>query len=130
MKNQADQLAEEKWFQQVLNPNNGEFFQLEDLRAIGSVPADFRKDDKPKKYPVKKVDTIIRIKKADGSEWLKSRQTWIGLDRLGNDIPKTFVDSEMYDKPVFSYQSKPEISSGSLRSISIKAVIKLALITP
>jgi uncharacterized protein YkuJ len=30
-------------------------------------------------------DEIYRIKKADGSEWLVSRQTWIGLDRLGND---------------------------------------------
>jgi hypothetical protein len=50
---------------------------------------------------------MIRIKKADGGEWLKSRQTWIGLDRLGNDVTKTFVDPELYDRPVFSYQSKP-----------------------
>jgi hypothetical protein len=102
----GEQLAEEKWFEQVKNPNTGEFFQLEDLRTLGAVPADFRKDEKPKKYPIKKVDSIIRIKKADGSEWLKSRQTWVGLDRLGNDIPKTFVDPEMYDRPVFEYQSK------------------------
>jgi hypothetical protein len=33
----GEQLAEEKWFQQVMNPNNGEFFQLEDLRAVGAV---------------------------------------------------------------------------------------------
>jgi hypothetical protein len=78
----GEQIAEEKWFRQVTNPNNGEFFQLEGLRAVGAVPSDFRKDEKPKKYPVKKVDSIIRIKKADGSEWLKSRQTWIGLDRI------------------------------------------------
>jgi hypothetical protein len=103
----GEQLAEERWFEQVRNPNTGEFFQLEDLRALGAVPSDFRKDEKPKKYPVKKVDSIIRIKKADASEWLKSRQTWIGLDRLGNDIPKTFVDPELYDRPVFAYQSKP-----------------------
>jgi hypothetical protein len=102
----GEQLAEEKWFTQVKNPNTGGFFQLEDLRAIGAVPSDFRKDEKSKKYPVKKVDSIIRIKKSDGSEWLKSRQSWIGLDRLGNDIPKTFVDPEFYDRPVFSYQSK------------------------
>jgi hypothetical protein len=82
----GEQLSEEKWFAQVKNPNTDEFFQLEDLRAVGAVPADFRKDEKPKKYPVKKIDEIIRIKKADGSEWLVSRQTWIGLDRLGNDM--------------------------------------------
>jgi hypothetical protein len=89
------------------NPNTGEFFQLEDLRAVGAVPGDFRKDEKPKKYPVKKIDEIIRIKKADGTEWLVSRQTWVGLDRLGNDMTKCFVDPELYDKPVFNYQSKP-----------------------
>jgi hypothetical protein len=102
----GEELAEEKWFAQVKNPNTDEFFQLEDLRALGAVPADFRRDEKPKKYPIKKVDTVIRIQKADGSEWLKSRQTWIGLDRLGNDVPKTFVDLELYDRPVFAYQSK------------------------
>jgi hypothetical protein len=102
----SDQLAEEKWFEQVKNPNSGEFFQLEDLRAVGAVPTDFKREEKPKKYPVKKVDSIIRIKKADGSEWLKSRQSWIGLDRLGNEILNTFVDPEMYDKPIFNYQSK------------------------
>jgi hypothetical protein len=42
----GEQLAEEKWFQQVKNPYNGEFFQLEDLRAVGAVPADFRIDEK------------------------------------------------------------------------------------
>ena len=103
----GEQLSEEKWFAQVKNPNTDEFFQLEDLRAVGAVPADFRKDEKPKKYPVKKIDEIIRIKKADGTEWLISRQTWVGLDRLGNDMTKCFVDPELYDKPVFNYQSKP-----------------------
>jgi hypothetical protein len=93
----GEQLSEEKWFVQVKNPNTGEFFQLED----------FRIDEKPKKYPVKKIDEIIRIKKVDGTEWLVSRQTWIGLDRLGNDMTKCFVDPELYDKPVFNYQSKP-----------------------
>jgi hypothetical protein len=29
------------------------------------------------------------------------------LDRLGNDILKTFVDPELYDKPVSAYQSGP-----------------------
>jgi len=103
----GEQLSEEKWIAQVKKPNTGEFFQLEDLRAVGAVPADFRIDEKPKKYPVKKIDEIIRIKKADGTEWLISRQTWTGLDRLGNDMTKCFVDPELYDKPVFNYQSKP-----------------------
>ena len=64
MKNQGNGLSEEKWFAQVKNPNTGEFFQLEDLRAKLVLPADFRKEEKPKKYPVKKIDEIIRIKES------------------------------------------------------------------
>jgi hypothetical protein len=60
----GEQHSEEKWFEQVKNPNTGEFFQLEVLRAVGAVPADFRKDEKPKKYPVKKIDEICRVKKS------------------------------------------------------------------
>lgn len=37
----GEQLAEEKRFAQVKNPNNGEFFQLEDLRAVGGCPSRF-----------------------------------------------------------------------------------------
>jgi hypothetical protein len=55
----------------------------------------------PKNYPVKEVDTIIRIKKADGAEWFASTQTWIGLDRYGNEMNKSFVYLEIYDKPNF-----------------------------
>ena len=35
----GEQLAEEKWFAQVKNPNTGEFFQLEDLRAGWRCPS-------------------------------------------------------------------------------------------
>ena len=97
-------MAEEKWFTQVKNPNTGEFFQLENLKALGIVPADFKDGEKPKNYPLREVDTIIRIKRADGTEWLASTQTWIGLDRYGNEIDKSFVYPEVYDKPNFSYQ--------------------------
>jgi hypothetical protein len=38
----GEQLAEEKWFEQVKNPNTCEFFQLEDLRALGAVPGVLR----------------------------------------------------------------------------------------
>ena len=68
------------------------------------MPADFKNGENPKNYPVREVDTIIRIKKADGIEWLASTQTWTGLDRYGNEINKCFVCPENYDKPNFSYQ--------------------------
>ena len=101
----GQETAEEKWFSQVKNPNTGEFFQLENLKALGIIPGDFKAGEKPKNYPIKEVDTIIRIKKADGTEWLVSTQTSTGLDRHGNEISKTFVCPEVYDKPNFTYQS-------------------------
>jgi hypothetical protein len=84
----GQEAAEEKWFSQVKNPNTGEFFQLENLKALGILPADFKDGEKPKNYPLKEADTIIRIKKADGTEWLASTQTWTGLDRYGNEITR------------------------------------------
>jgi hypothetical protein len=100
----GQEMAEERWFLQVKNPNIGEFFQLENLKALGIVSADFKAGEKPKNYPLKEVDTIIRIKKADGTEWLTSTQTWTGIDRYGNEINKSFVYPEVYDKPNFTYQ--------------------------
>ena len=97
-------MAEERWFSQVKNSNTGEFFQLENLKALGILPADFKDGEKPKSYPVKEVDTIIRIKKIDGTEWFASTQTWTGIDRYGNETNMSFVYPEVYDKPNFSYQ--------------------------
>ena len=68
------------------------------------MPADSKNGEKPKNYPVREVDTFIRIKKADGTEWLASTQTWLGRDGYGNEINKSFVYPEVYDKPNFSYQ--------------------------
>ena len=36
----GDEMAEERWFSQVKNPNTGEFFQLENLQFISDVLAD------------------------------------------------------------------------------------------
>src|SRR4030095_15751889 len=82
----GEEMAEEKCFSQVKNPNTVECFQLENLKALGILPADFKDGEKPKNYPIKEVDTITRIKKADGTEWLASTQTWTGLDRNGNEL--------------------------------------------
>ena len=44
----GEEMAEERWFSQVKNPNTDEFFQLENLNALGIVPADFRDGEKQK----------------------------------------------------------------------------------
>jgi hypothetical protein len=47
-----------------LNKSDGTFIQLEDLKAVGAVPTDFKSGpgEKPKKYPDKKVYCLFRIK--------------------------------------------------------------------
>jgi hypothetical protein len=46
---------------------------------------------------------IYRIKRADGTEWLKSRGRLVGLDNAGNEVEHSFVDPEVFYKPVTRY---------------------------
>jgi hypothetical protein len=92
------QLKEEKWLAQVTNPNTGEFLQPEQLKAAGLLSPDYSNN---KKYPIKTVYQITRLKTADGKEWLISRQMWTGLDRLGNEVPSAMDDKETWWKPNF-----------------------------
>jgi hypothetical protein len=78
-----------------------EFLQPEQLKAAGLVSNDYINN---KKYPIKTVYQIIRLKTADGREWLLSRQMWTGLDRLGNELPQAMDDKESWWKPVFIYE--------------------------
>jgi len=36
-----------------------------------------------------------------------SRQTWTGLDRMGNEVSKSFDDMETWLKPIMRYESRP-----------------------
>ena len=60
------------------------------------------------KYPIKTVNEIYRIRLADDSEWLKSRQMWKGLDKAGNEIDISMNDKEMYDSARAMYVLKAE----------------------
>jgi hypothetical protein len=54
------------------------------------------------------VSEIYRIRLVDGSEWLKSRQIWKGLDTAGNEVDLSMNDKEMYDSGRPMYSLKPE----------------------
>jgi hypothetical protein len=47
------------------------------------------------------------LRTSDGKEWLKSRQTYQGLDRVDNIIGKSIDDQEVYDKPIWQYSTRP-----------------------
>jgi hypothetical protein len=77
--------SEKAWYEKVTSKSNGEFYQAEGLIKRDLVPPDWKPPHvdvkgKPLKYPIKHTNCIIRIRIADGSEWLKSRQQWYGLD--------------------------------------------------
>jgi len=91
------QLDDELFHAKVTNPETATFYQISDLSL------DYRKNLKNKTYPVREVYQIIRIKRVDGTEWLKSRGRIVGLDRLGNEVEHSFTDPEVYFKPWTQY---------------------------
>jgi hypothetical protein len=89
-----DELFEAK----VINPDTITYNQVSDL------PVEYRKLGEDRKYPVRQVLQIYRIKRADGTEWLKSRGRIVGLDKAGNEVEHSFTDPEMFYKPVTRYE--------------------------
>jgi hypothetical protein len=89
-----DELFEAK----VTNPDTKTYHQISDL------PVEYRMLGENKRYPLREVFQIIRIKRADGTEWLKSRGKTVGLDKAGNEVEHSFVDPEMFYKPVTRYE--------------------------
>jgi hypothetical protein len=107
-KKQYHEIGYENWYNSVTNPHKRNtpgrpesfyYYQIEDLRNTGFVSQDFGEDrrdrfdaTKLKTYPEKKAISIIRVQDADGNEWLKSKQMWTGMDRLGNEIDQSVSD--------------------------------------
>jgi hypothetical protein len=96
------QLDDELFYAKVTNPHTNTFYQLEDL------PIEYRQNKESKIYPIRQVYQTIRIRRMDGTEWLKSRGRIVGLDRLGNEIEHSFTDPEVYFEPKLEYGYKPK----------------------
>jgi hypothetical protein len=95
---QLELLDDELFEVKVISPDTKAFYQLSDL------PVGYRKLGEDRKYPIRQVLQIYRIKRVDGTEWLKSRGRIVGLDKLGNEVEHSFVDPEMFYKPVTRYE--------------------------
>jgi hypothetical protein len=105
--------SEKKWFDKVRSKRNGEFYQAQDLINRELVPPEWEPPHvdakgKPVKYPLKYVNSIIRVRAKDGNEYLKSRQQWWGLDEAGNPINQTMDDKEVMDEIRPIYKLRPE----------------------
>jgi|ERR687891_420834 hypothetical protein len=79
------QLLDDELFEaEVINPDTKTYHQISDL------PVEYRKLGENKKYPLREVFQIIRIKRAYGTEWLKSRERIVGLDKAGNKVEHVY----------------------------------------
>jgi hypothetical protein len=69
---------------------------------------------------------IYRIKRVDGTEWLKSRGKIVGLDKLGNEVEHSFVDPELYFRPLTRHELKrkdPKNENSPLERVCVEAGI-------
>ena len=126
-KKPQEQVGEEQFERQTTNPDTGAPYKISDL------PIEYRNflesDSNPNKgktYPIRHVNQIYRIKRVNGSEWLKTRGPIIGLDKLGNEVPHSFCDPELFFRPKVRYGLKrkdPKDDRSPMERVCISADI-------
>jgi len=118
------QLDDELFYQKITNPEIEKRYQWEDL------PPRYRKFSNGRKYPVREVLQIVRVRRPDFAEWLKSRGRIVGLDKLGNEVEHSFTDPEMYFTPQTKYELKakePKNPDGLKERVCVEAGINEAV---
>jgi hypothetical protein len=117
-------LDNELWEQKVMNPDTKAYTQISDL------PVAYRKFDENRKYPIRQVLQITRIKRVDGSEWLTSKGRLVGLDRAGNEVEHSFSNPELYYKPktVMDLRRRIQRMNIVLRKECVKRLLSIHLI--
>ena len=106
-------MKEQKWFERVKSRNTLQYYQAEYLKEKGMVPKTWTpphvdKDGKPLTYPLEYVDSIIRIRLADGTEWLKSTKQMLALDSAGNVMNLSLMYKECFDDVRPVVKNKPK----------------------
>jgi hypothetical protein len=96
------QLDDELFYQRITNPETDKPYQWADLDSS------YRKHGNNITYPLRQINQIVRIRRLDGTEWLKTRGRIVGLDKAGNEVEHSFTDSEIYYEPVVEYGFKPK----------------------
>ena len=104
-KKRPEQNDDERFYSQITNPDTGAPYKISDLQIEYRNFLDSDSNpNKGKTYPIRHVYQIIRIKRMNGTEYLKSRGPIIGLDKLGNEVQHSFTDPEVYLKPKVRYE--------------------------
>jgi len=118
-----------KWYDAVKSKRTGDFYQADDLIRRELVPGDWKPphvdaQGKPLPYPVKYVNSIIRVRTPDSREWVKTRQQWYGLDVAGNPINISMDDKEMYDN-VLPIRRHKEEKPGNKDTKMVSEIVNL-----
>lgn len=98
-----EQKRMDRFLSRVKNPQTNEYWQMQVLKLSGVITNTESAFDH-KTYPLQFTDQILRVKLPNNSEWLKSRSTLIGLDRLGNEVGLSITDPEIYERPILTYE--------------------------
>jgi hypothetical protein len=117
-KKPLEMLDDELFEAKVIDQNTKAYNQTSDL------PVEYRKARENKRYPIREVLQIIRIKRVDGTEWLKSRGSIIGLDKAGNEVQHSFTDPELFYKPLTRHEFKrkdPRNENSPMERVCVEA---------
>ena len=66
--------------------NQESFIRYQISRAIGDVPESRLAQLEGKEYPYRKLDSIMKVKTADGKLWIHRHETWYGLTKAGKEL--------------------------------------------
>ena len=93
----TDQIAFEAWLDKVVDIENGRYYPKkdEDGKVIMTTP-----DNVPKHT----INTIIRLKRKDNSEYLPSKGHLTGHDGFGEEVKHCVPWLERWDKTHFNYE--------------------------
>jgi hypothetical protein len=125
-----------KWLSSVTNVRSGAFYSLNNLIQSGVIAESERElfdfSEAPPgttDYPYRFGFQFMRIKKADGSEWLNTAEMWYGITRSASVVNIYVPDVHHFIKPAINYEYRN--SDGSViregQSIVDNKTVRVAL---
>jgi hypothetical protein len=98
------------WFlAAVTNPKKpGKFWQIADLKAADIIPEDEESEHEGKTYPYRRLDSLMKIRTADGKLFLRRHETWFGLTKAGQELSISVNDLDYYVKPKVTWEYVPK----------------------
>lgn len=99
----------DRWIAAVTNPKKpGKFWQIADLKAAEHIPQDEENEHEGKTYPYRRLNSLMKVKIADGNLWLRRHETWFGLTKAGQEFSISVNNLDYYVKPAVTWEYIPK----------------------